>query len=52
MVGGPVKGATPRTRPAASPAASSCAGRLDSGGSGAVVVTATDSSDPAVVGQS
>ena len=51
MVGGPVKGATAEDTASRLAGYVQLARALDSGGSGAVVVTATDSSDPAVAGQ-
>jgi hypothetical protein len=51
MVGGPVKGATAQDTTARLAGYVQLARALDSGGSGAVVVTAADSSDPAVAGQ-
>ena len=50
MVGGPVKGATPEDTASRLAGYVQLARALDSGGSG-VVVTAADSSDPAVAGQ-
>ncbi len=50
MVGGPVKGATPEDTASRLAGYVQLARALDSGGSG-VVVTASDSSDPAVAGQ-
>lgn len=51
MVGGAVKGTTPEDTASRLAGYVQLARALDSGGSGAVVVTATDSSDPAVAGQ-
>ena len=51
IIGGPVKGATPEDTSSRLAGYVQLARALDSGGSGAVVVTAADSSDPAVAGQ-
>ena len=50
LVGGPVKGATAEDTASRLAGYVQLARALDSGGSGAVVVTATDSSDPAAAG--
>jgi Copper transport outer membrane protein, MctB len=51
MVGGPVKGTTPEDTASRLAGYVQLARALDSGGAGAVVVTAADSSNPAVAGQ-
>jgi len=51
IIGGPVKGATAEDTVSRLAGYVQLARALDSGGSGAVVVTAADSSDPAVAGQ-